>query len=156
MSNRPRRPLLCCATTACALVLSGTAARAQEPAPSPSPSPAPETRAEHWRRLREAKKDALVPYRPTFLERQILQFEKAEKPAISTRNFHGFYPRVAGISSASWIAPIVRFWQPDIGGTRLSVHASAAYSLRGYELYDFQAGRMPHACLLYTSDAADE
>ena len=144
MSNRLRRPLLCCATAAHALVLAG-AARAQEPVPSPSPSPAPETRAEHWRRLREAKKDALVPYRPTFLERQILQFEKAEKPAISTRNFHGFYPRVAGISSASWIAPIVRFWQPDIGGTRLSVHASAAYSLRGYELYDFQAGRMPHA-----------
>jgi Omp85 superfamily domain len=145
VSNRPRRPLLCCATTACALVLSGAAARAQEPAPSPSPSPAPETRALHWRRLREAKKAALVPYQPTILERQILAFEKAERPSITTRNFHGLYPRVAGISSASWIAPIVRFWQPDIGGTSLSVHASAAYSLRGYELYDFQAGRLPHA-----------
>jgi Omp85 superfamily domain len=139
-----RRPLLRCATTAWLLALA-TAAGAQEPVPAPSPSPAPETRAEYWRRLREAKKQALAPYRPTFLERRILEFEKAERPAISSRNFHGIYPRVAGVSSGSRIAPGLRFWQPDIGGSSVSVHASAAYSLRGYELYDFQAGRLPHS-----------
>ncbi|MET0553595.1 MAG: BamA/TamA family outer membrane protein [Vicinamibacteria bacterium] len=127
------------------LALAPGQARAQDPAPSPSPSPAPETRAEHWRRLREEKKAALVPYRPGFLERQILEFEKAERPSIATRNFHGIYPRVAGVSSGSRLAPSLRFWQPDIGGSSVSVHASAAYSLRGYELYDLQAGRLPHA-----------
>lgn len=141
-----RRPLLRCIATAWLLSLAA-AGRAQDPAPtpSPSPSPAPQTRAEHWRRLREAKKQALAPYRPTLLERQILAFEKAERPAISDRNFHGIYPRVAGVSSGSKIAPSLRFWKPDIGGSSVSVHASAAYSLRGYELYDLQAGRLPHA-----------
>jgi hypothetical protein len=144
VSNRLRRALLCCATTACALALAGNG-RAQEPTPSPTPSPAAETRALHWRRLREAKRGALTPYRPTYLERKILEFEKAERPAITTLNFHGIYPRIAGVSSGSRIAPSLRFWQPDIGGSRVSVHASAAYSLRGYELYDLQAGRLPHA-----------
>lgn len=141
MPKSPRRPLVRRATTACLLLLAG-AARAQEPTPAPSPAPA--TRAEQWRRLREAKKETLVPYRPTFLEHQILEFEKAERPSIASRNFLGVYPRVAGVSSGSRIAPSLRFWQPDIGGSSLSVHASAAYSLRGYELYDFQAGRLPH------------
>jgi hypothetical protein len=146
VSERLRRTLLWCTTTACALAFAAAAPAQETPAPQPSPSPSaePETRAEHWRRLREAKKATLAPYRPTLLEREILEFEKAERPAIATRNFHGIYPRVAGISSASWVAPTLRFWRPDIGGSSVSVHASAAYSLRGYELYDFQAGRVPH------------
>lgn len=143
VSNRLSPALLRRATTACLLAVAVTA-RAQEPAPSPSPAPAAETRAERWRRLREAKKETLVPYRPGLIEREILEFEKAEKPSIATLNFHGIYPRVAGVSSGSRIAPTLRFWQPDIGGSSVSVHASAAYSLRGYELYDFQAGRLPH------------
>ena len=104
--------------TAHALVLAGEA-RAQDPVPSPSPSPsaAPGTRAEYWRRLREAKKDALAPYRPTFLERQILAFEKAEKPALATRNLHGLLPADLGHQLVVARRSGVRFWQPDIGGS---------------------------------------
>jgi hypothetical protein len=134
------------------VLAAAASARAQDPSPSPSPSPSPPpaaaappaSRAELWRRLREDKRTALAPYRPTRLERAILEFEKAERPSVITLNFHGFYPRVAGVSSGSRIAPTLRFWRPDVGGSPVSVQASAAYSLRGYELYDFQAGRLPH------------
>jgi hypothetical protein len=39
---------------------------------------------------------------------------------------------------------MVHFWAPDIGGTHLDVHASAAYSIHRYQYYDLQVGRVPH------------
>lgn len=132
-------------------LLGGATAGAQEGAPSPEPAPSssPEaspvpSRAEEWRRERLARRERLSPYRPTLLERQILAFEKAERPSILDLNYKGLWPTVASVSSGSRLAPGVRFWQPDIGGGPLSVHASAAYSLAGYELYDLQVGRIPH------------
>jgi hypothetical protein len=115
-----------------------------QPSPAPSPSPSPGTRAEEWQRLREEKQKHLEPYRPTFLERQILAFEKAERPSLLDLNVKGFYPRIRSLSSGSRLAPVLHFWQPDIEGSRVSVHSSAAYSIAGYELYDFQAGWLPH------------
>jgi len=106
--------------------------------------PPPGTRAEAWQRLREQKRLRLQPYRPGLLERQILSYEKAERPGIAQLNYKGFYPRIRSLASGSRLAPVLRFWQPDIKGSSLSVHASAAYSPTGYELYDFQAGRLPH------------
>ncbi len=113
------------------------------PPPEASPAP-PATRAEQWLRLREAKKADLKRYKPSFLEREILEFEKAERPSILDFNWKGFYPRIRSLSSGSRQAPVLHFWQPDIGKSRVSVHASAAYSPTGYELYDFQAGWLPH------------
>jgi hypothetical protein len=114
------------------------------PASAETHASPPRTRAETWQRLREEKRLRLAPYRPTLLERQILAFEKAERPSIVDLNYKGFYPRIRSIASGSRLAPVLRFWQPDIKGSSLSVHASAAYSPVGYELYDFQAGRFPH------------
>jgi hypothetical protein len=121
-----------------------TAARAEsDPPAEPSPPPA-ETRAESWQRLRDEKRKHLEHYRPTFFERQILAFEKAEKPSILDRNLKGFYPRFRTLSTGSQVAGVLHFWQPDIKGSTLSLHASAAYSWTGYELYDFRFGRVPH------------
>jgi hypothetical protein len=112
--------------------------------PSPAPANPPATRAEAWERLRAQKRQHLSPRRPTLLERRMLTMEKAERPTLLNLNYKGFYPRVRSLASGSRLAPVLRFWQPDIKGSSLSVQASAAYSPVGYELYDFQAGRLPH------------
>jgi hypothetical protein len=122
-----------------ALILLPLGVGAQEPAPA-------ETRAE---RLREARRKAPQtppePYRPTFLERQILAVEKAERPSILDFQYKGLHPRFQGISSGSRTAPALRFWRPELGGRPLSLHASAAYSIAGYQLYDAQLGLIPHS-----------
>jgi hypothetical protein len=106
--------------------------------------PPPRTRAEAWQRLRDQKRLRLQPYRPGPIEREILAYEKAERPSILQLNYKGFYPRIRSLASGSRLAPVLRFWQPDIKGSSVSLHASAAYSPTGYELYDFQLGRLPH------------
>lgn len=145
MANRmkPARraaPALFAALAACAL------ARAEaDPPVEPSPSPAPPaTRAEAWQRLREEKRKHLEPYRPGFLERQILAFEKAERPSILDFNVKGFYPRFRTLSTGSREAAVLHYWRPDIKGSPLSLHASAAYSRTGYEQYDVRFGALPH------------
>jgi hypothetical protein len=116
-------------------ILAGVSPLAEEPA----------TRAGEWQRLREEKAGKPpVPYRPTFVERQVLAFEKAERPSLLNLNYKGFFPTIASISSGSQLGAGLRFWQPQVRGTGLSLHASGALSLRGYELYDLQLGRIPH------------
>jgi surface antigen Omp85-like protein len=51
---------------------------------------------------------------------------------------------VRNISRGSWPAAGVRLWRPAFAGSPLDLHASAFYSLRRYEFYDFQLGRLPH------------
>lgn len=106
---------------------------------------APHTRAEKWRRLREAKLEHLEPYEPNFLERQILAFEKAERPSIFEVNLWGLYPRIQGIAKGSQNAIGVRLWRPNIGSSPLDLHASAFYSINDYEFYDVQFGVIPGA-----------
>jgi hypothetical protein len=132
-----RRPVAACAAVLVGWLVAPAAA-------SEAPSTPPATRAETWQRLREAKRLRLEPYRPGLVERQVLAFEKAERPSVLQLNLKGLYPRVRSIASGSRLAPVLRFWQPDVKGSSVSVHASAAWSPVGYELYDFQAGRFPH------------
>jgi hypothetical protein len=104
---------------------------------------APETRAGQWTRLRREKPRPSPPP-PGFLERQLLGMEKAEAPGILDLNFDGVYPRFQYIASGSELAGGIRVWRPDVGRSRLDLHASAFYSVRGYEYYDLQFGRLPH------------
>ncbi len=53
-------------------------------------------------------------------------------------------PRVDVLSSGGGPAAVLHFWAPDIKGTALDVHASAAYSTRKYQYYDLQLGLVPH------------
>jgi hypothetical protein len=122
-------------------------ARAQEPSPGPGarPDETPGTREHAWRLAREERRKHLSPYKPGFIERQVLAYEKAERPSIVQFNVLGFYPRVLGIASGSKYGGGLRFWRPDIAGSTLSVHGSALFSRTGYEFYDLQFGRLPHA-----------
>ncbi|HVR69826.1 MAG TPA: BamA/TamA family outer membrane protein [Vicinamibacteria bacterium] len=103
-----------------------------------------ETRRERWERLRREKAEALRPPRPGVVERSILALEKAERPGLLAWNVGGFYPRLRSIGWGSQTAIGARFWQPDIGGTKLDVHAAAFHSIRRYESYELQAGLLPH------------
>jgi hypothetical protein len=126
------------------LITCASAAPAVRAADDPPVPPPPKTRAEEWRRLREARKPEGKAYSRSFLERQILAFEKAERPSILDFNLGSFYPRIANVASGSRTALGVRFWRPDIGSSRVDVHGSAFFSLDGYEFYDLQAGLLPH------------
>jgi surface antigen Omp85-like protein len=104
----------------------------------------PDTRDERWRALRRSKRARLAPRRPGRIERTLLTIEKAERPSLLDLNLAGVYPRVQNIARGSQPAAGLRLWRPEIGGTPLDVEASAFYSLRKYEFYDFQLGRLPH------------
>lgn len=103
-----------------------------------------ETRQALWERLRREKLGALRPEQPGFVEKSILAVEKAERPGLLASNVGGLYPRVQSIGWGSQTAIGARFWQPDIKGTKVDVHAAAFYSIRRYESYELQAGILPH------------
>jgi hypothetical protein len=105
----------------------------------------PGTRAHEWRKLREQRFSRLEPYEAGFLEKQVLAFEKAERPSLLELNLAGFYPRIQSIAHGSRTAAGLRYWNPDIGRTLLDVHGSVFYSIYGYEFYDVQFGRLPHS-----------
>ena len=52
-------------------------------------------------------------------------------------------PRLTILSSGSGPAPILHFWAPDLGGSPIDIHASAAYSLYKYQYYDLRVGLLP-------------
>jgi hypothetical protein len=119
---------------------------AGEPAPAPPAAheaPAGE-RTQEWQQQRLARTQHLEPYRPGWVERNLLAIEKAERPSIFEWNIWGFYPRFQSIASGSRNAAGVRLWKPDIGGSRWDVHGSAFYSQAHYQFYDFQFGAIPH------------
>jgi hypothetical protein len=102
------------------------------------------TRADQWRALREEKRRRLAPPRAGWLERTLLQIEKAERPAITEINLFGFYPRPGAIGWGSKPALGVRYWQPDLGSSAFDVAGSAFFSLNEYYYFDVQAGLIPH------------
>lgn len=126
-----------------ACLLAVASAAAQEAAERPEETSG--TRAYEWRQLRERRFASVAPYKAGFLEKQVLAFEKAERPSILDLNLLGFYPRFQSIAHGSRTAGGVRYWNPDIGGSQLDVHGSAFFSIYGYEFYDVQVGRLPHA-----------
>ena len=103
-----------------------------------------ETRAEEYVKQREARAEHLEPYRAGWLERTLLGIEKAEGPSIAQQNLWGFYPRIQGIAQGSRNALGVRFWQPDIDGSRISASGSAFVTVNKYQYYDLNVGRIAH------------
>jgi hypothetical protein len=93
---------------------------------------------------RQAKCRSPRPYQPTVLEQQVLNFEKAERPSIFQLNFHGLYPRVQTIDHRSQWAGGVRFWRPDLKGSRFDLNGSAFWSVQGFRFFEAQAGVVPH------------
>lgn len=93
---------------------------------------------------RRAKCAEIRRYRPTFLERQILAFEKAERPAINEVNLFGLYPRAQTLDHRSQLAGGARLWRPDLGDSAVDLSGSAFWSLQGFRYHEVQVGVIPH------------
>lgn len=89
--------------------------------------------------------DPQEPQRPGLVKRTARSF-LSDDAAGGGRGLHlgPFAPRLAIVSSGAGPAPMLHFWAPDIGATPLDVHASASYSIFGYQYYDLQLGLVPH------------
>lgn len=92
---------------------------------------------------RKAKCSRLRPYRQSWLEKQLLLVEKAERPPIGEWNLLGFHPRVQAIDHRSQLAVGTRFWQPNVFRSALDVHGAYYYSKAGFHYGEGQAGVLP-------------
>ncbi len=97
------------------------------------------SRAELWKARRIEKARHLTPETPNGFQRIMLRLEQGDFLAV---NFHGFYPKATSISPGSGFSPGARFWRPNILRSPWGFQASAAVSLRGYQLYDAQFGKV--------------
>ena len=93
---------------------------------------------------RKAKAAHLAPYEPTRLERSLLAFEKAERPAIYEVNLWDVYPRLQTIDHRSQWAAGARLWKPDLAGSGLDLAGAAFWSFQGFQYHEAQFGMVPH------------
>ena len=101
------------------------------------------TRAEQWRKKREEKKGNLTPYRPSKMERRLVNQEKKGFGEPLGTRFGDIYISQGGITSgAGFVAATVRYFRPNLFETPLDISASAGYSLRGYRQFGFQFGNI--------------
>lgn len=95
--------------------------------------------------LAHAGTDPVVPEREGLIKRKFHSFLKDDADATARPLRLGPFQGGIGIlSSGAGPAPMLHFWTPDIGGSGLDLHASAAYSVYGYQYYDAQFGLVPH------------
>lgn len=97
------------------------------------------TREELWQQRRHLKTRLSRPNRQNRLEKTFLWLE--QKNLENLIRYRDFYLKFGNISTDSGFAPGVRHWNPRLGGSSLAVQSSAAYSVRGYQLYDLQFGK---------------
>ncbi len=83
--------------------------------------------------------------RPGLVKRTVRSY-LSDDEAGEAHGFHlgPFFPRIEILSSGSGIAPMLHLWAPDLGGSPIDIHGSAAYSLYEYQYYDMQVGLVPH------------
>jgi hypothetical protein len=98
-----------------------------------------------WPASSFAADDPAEAPRPGFVKRSVSAFLSDDDTG-DGRGLHlgPFAPRIETVSSGAGLAPMLHFWTPDIGGTPIDVHASASYSIYGYQYYDLQLGLVPH------------
>jgi surface antigen Omp85-like protein len=100
------------------------------------------TRTELLKQAREEKTAHLQPQQPSGTEKALYWVEKGGFQESAQFNIKGFYPRFSSLSTGSGLAPGVRYWKPEIKGTPLDFQLAGAISLKGYELYELQFGKV--------------
>ncbi len=97
------------------------------------------SRARQWRNRRLEKARHLKPERNSGFETVMLRLEKGDLLRV---NFWNFHPKLTTISPGSGFSPGVRYLLPVRAGSKFDFQASAAYSVRGYQHYDLQLGKV--------------
>src|ERR1041385_4721760 len=115
-----------------------------------------ESRSAQWKEKRHQKFQKIKPYHRNTIEKALLALEKRGFSDVITVHYKFFYPKFGSLSTGSGLAPGVRFWHPNIRSTRLDIQASAAWSLKNYQQFDFQFGKYHERATEYflTANAA--
>jgi hypothetical protein len=103
---------------------------------------APNSRTEQWQQQRVEKLQHIDPYQQGKLEKYLLRFEERAEQKERIR-FKRIYFQGGTISSGSSLALGATYWQPNIRDSVVDLQVSAAYSLREYQQYGFQFGKIP-------------
>jgi hypothetical protein len=128
----------------CLALLPALAGAEEGTGPSPAEGEKVGPRQSELVEKRKAKAAHRSPYEPTWLERTLLAFEKAERPAIYELNLWDVYPRIQTIDHRSQWAAGARLWKPDLTGSGLDLAGSAFWSFQGFQYFDAQLGLVPH------------
>ncbi len=107
-----------------------------------SPDNQSDTRIEELKARRRAQVGKVREERLSTFERALAEMEKTRFHKILDFNYKGLYPQFASLSTGSGFAPGARFWRPNILGAPFDLQAAGAYSLRGYQRYDLEFGRI--------------
>ncbi len=121
------------------------AASSPETAASPQAAPAreePSTRAAQRRQQRQAKLEQIEPPIRPKIQLALAWFEERGRQRLENFNFKRFFPKFGGLSTGSGFAFGTRYWNPRLRGGGWDLQASAATSLQGYQLVDFQLGQV--------------
>jgi outer membrane protein assembly factor BamA len=92
---------------------------------------------------REKRRQEVAPPRENIFQKYVKSYDQKGSYSIEDTNFFGFHPRVDWIARGSGAAVGVRYWRPDAFKS-IDLMGSAFYSIRRYQLYDFQIGQIPN------------
>lgn len=121
---------------------SGSGQPAAPPPVAEPPEDASDSRVEELKARRRGQVGKVRVQHLSGFERALAEMEKTRFHKILNYNYKGIYPQFASLSTGSGFAPGARLWRPNILGAPLDLQASGAYSLRGYQRYDLQFGRI--------------
>ena len=110
--------------------------------PETKSSPPEDTRAGRWKQKRVEKRTRVTPPRASGFEKALLWVEKRGFGVSRDAGSPGVHPVAGVLGPRSGVAFGMRYWQPDLGRSRLDVALTGGYSIRGYQLYDLQFGRI--------------
>ena len=112
-------------------------------APGPKSASPEDTRAERWKQKRIEKRSRVTPPRASGLEKALLWLEKRGLGMSRDAGSEGVHPVVGVLGPRSGVAFGARYLRPALGRSRLGAAVTGGYSIRGYQLYDLQFGRIP-------------
>lgn len=115
---------------------------AEDETPEPTSASPEDTRAGRWKQKRIEKRSRVTPPRAGRFEKALLWVEKRGLGMSRDTGSAGVHPVVGVVGPRSGVAFGARYWQPDLGRSRLDLALTGGYSIRGYQLYDLQFGRI--------------
>ena len=122
----------------CLILFSSQILIAQEEAKSATES----TRAEEWKQKRLKKQSELTPFRPSKMERRLVEFEKKGFGESLGIRFWDLYGNLGGITSGASLGATIRYFRANLAESPFDVSASVGYSLKGYKQVGFQFGNI--------------
>ncbi len=97
------------------------------------------TRGALWDTERIKKSSSLKPEKISKIEKFLLNSDKEGGFGL---NWKGIYPKFGGIETGAGPSFGIRYWRRELFGTPLELQTHALYSLKKYQLYSIQFGKI--------------